>query len=236
MQTTTLRRSALAALPTLALGAASAHATIVFSGPVDETISAGASLYFDLDQSSPTLTSHTTFDGADFFLSFGADTSANARALGYSPDKPMVDGVFNTGAYNSVAIKPIIEGTVPIPFTLKLDTGFAINATTGGWYEGGFLSMPPPIGGFWFAGSTGYLGLQIQVPGENANYGWAHVSYNKDLSLTLHDFAYANAGEAIAAGQTGASGAVPEPSTYGALAALVAGSTILFARRRKQAA
>jgi hypothetical protein len=56
-------------------------------------------------------------------------------------------------------------------------------------------------------------------------------------SVTLHSFAYESLTDtSIAAGQTGASGAVPEPSTYGALAALVAGSTILFARRRKQAA
>lgn len=53
-------------------------------------------------------------------------------------------------------------------------------------------------------------------------------TWGEDQSLTLHRFAYEQSGEAILAG------AIPEPSTYAALAGLLAGSAALFHRRRKK--
>lgn len=82
----------------------------------------------------------------------------------------------------------------------------------------------------WAAGTRGYVGLrQVSVDTDSGYlYAWADVTYGSDSSLTLHRFAYEQSGSPIAAG------AIPEPSTYAALAGLLAGSAALYHRRRNR--
>ncbi len=85
--------------------------------------------------------------------------------------------------------------------------------------------------GNWQVGSSGYLGLRVGNDTDGYNYGWAEISIGEDSSVTLHSFAYEDTkNTAIQAG------AIPEPSTYAALTGLLAGSAVLYSRRRKRAA
>jgi hypothetical protein len=74
---------------------------------------------------------------------------------------------------------------------------------------------------------TGYLGLQIEIDGEN-HYVWAEITLNDELTFELARFAYNDvAGESITAGQ------VPEPSSA---ALLILGAAGALTRRQRKAA
>ncbi|QYM78230.1 PEP-CTERM sorting domain-containing protein [Horticoccus luteus] len=84
-----------------------------------------------------------------------------------------------------------------------------------------------------FTSGATYVGLRF---GNDSvyHYGWAKVNIQtstaEDKRMTLYGFAYNTvANESILAGETSA---IPEPSTYAALAGLLAGSAALFRRRQ----
>ncbi len=79
----------------------------------------------------------------------------------------------------------------------------------------------------WFPGTTGFVGLRFDT-NTSPLFGWAQLSYNADQTLTLHDFAYESSGGAITI--------IPEPSTFAALAGLLAGSAALYRRRQPKKA
>lgn len=81
----------------------------------------------------------------------------------------------------------------------------------------------------WSPGTTGYFGVKFNT-NTSPLYGWAQLSYNLNETITLIDFAYEASGGAIQAG----AGAIPEPSTYAALAGLFAGSVALYRRRQQK--
>lgn len=97
------------------------------------------------------------------------------------------------------------------------------------------------IGNWQSLGSAlgqGYLGLKFFI-GANAHYGWADITLNPDLSVTLNSFAYEScADQSIGAGQTtgGATcdSSVPEPHSA-ALLAMGAAGLLAYRRRRKAA-
>ncbi len=80
----------------------------------------------------------------------------------------------------------------------------------------------------WAAGTEGYIGFSFNG-GSGTVYGWAHVSYNSDKSITVYDFAYEDSGGAI----TVPGSPIPEPSTTVTLAGLVAGAAAVYTKRRR---
>lgn len=90
----------------------------------------------------------------------------------------------------------------------------------------------------WNPGDRGYLGLAFPANAATGGgaavgtllYGWAEVSYNANQSLTLYRFGYDNAGGSSVAG------AVPEPGSLAATAALGAAGLLAYRRRRAAAA
>ncbi len=86
----------------------------------------------------------------------------------------------------------------------------------------------------WAAGITGFLGVKFDADdgaGTSIVFGWIRASFDVGNSITVYDFAYESNGGAILAGDLGS--AIPEPSTYAALAGLLAGTAALYAKRRR---
>jgi PEP-CTERM motif len=86
------------------------------------------------------------------------------------------------------------------------------------------------FGHFQSEPATGYVGLRI-TGGGGAFYGWADITVNNDLTITLTSLGVDNGGGSIAAG-AGTPGAsnTPEPAS---IALLVLGAAGLAAYRRK---
>jgi PEP-CTERM motif len=113
----------------------------------------------------------------------------------------------------------------------------------GGFSTSLFTTLVPVGTGNWqldrVGQGQGYLGLKFLI-GASVHYGWADISVNPDLSVTLHSFAYEScADQSINAGQT-TNGAtcsdapVPEPHSA-ALLAMGAAGLLAYRRRRKAA-
>ncbi len=219
-------RSTTIALPAATLGAlagaASASASIVYSGvltnitaPRIGSLYFDQSIFFDLDQSSGTLTGSGSFTGADFRLAFKS---------GYS-SKPTILAT-NT---NSQSVGTVSNGT--FPYSISFAAGATIGQPSGVWAQDTSINHNGGNNSAWASGTTGYLGLRINDGVGNPSYGWAQITYGADNTLNLHGFAYeTDKGTPIQAG------AIPEPSTYAALTGLLAGSAVLYSRRRKRAA
>jgi hypothetical protein len=126
--------------------------------------------------------------------------------------------------------KPIISGS-------DSGSGIAINGGYASRFNGGEIISSS----LYFVGTAdiaysgignfsleprGFLGLRFDNNGTD-NFGWADIEFNSSDQLVLYSFAYDDSGSAIQAG------AIPEPRTSAFLAALVAGSAAMFARRRK---
>jgi hypothetical protein len=89
--------------------------------------------------------------------------------------------------------------------------------------------------GVFTANNPGYMGFSFTTGG-STYYGWAQITVASDSTgLAINQWAYNTVpGAAITVGQ-GVS-AIPEPSTYAALAGLVALGTTVVVRRRRGAA
>lgn len=82
-----------------------------------------------------------------------------------------------------------------------------------------------------FVNVGGFVGFQFDI-GSGTQYGWMRVTSAADAptnTFTVVDYAFADAGEAIFAGQTSA---IPEPTSLGLLA--LGGLGVLASRRRKK--
>lgn len=219
-----LARVTLPVAPLALAAASSAQAQIVYTNPADVTIFAGGAIvYFDLGKLGAGGSASTTnFGTSNFKLWFGYSNSSD------TPSIRLTGG----GGYTPVALTDndqfarrfaANEGIGAAVFVAHYGNGPAIN-------EYGANNAN------WPAGTSGYIGMRLPAssgPG-HVDYGWARVSYNSDKSLTLYDFAYESSGAAIAAGDVGS--AIPEPSTYAALAGLLAGSAALYRRRQLKSA
>jgi hypothetical protein len=86
-------------------------------------------------------------------------------------------------------------------------------------------------GGQWAAGDSGYFGFRFN-PGGGIRYGWGQLARSGDgLTLNLIDWAYADWGGSILAGQTVA---VPEPETSAWVLATGVLAGIVWRRGRRR--
>lgn len=101
------------------------------------------------------------------------------------------------------------------------------NYTTTGFFAGS-------VGNF-AVDTPGYMGFAFTTSAQTY-YGWAKITVtNGSLGMTVNEWAYnSTPGEAISVGATAS--AIPEPSTYAALAGLVVLGTTVVVRRRRGAA
>lgn len=196
---------ALAAL----LAATAARAQIIYWDPEDLTMGdehAAVALYF----SSGDLTAEPTSMPDLIFGTYGVPIVAFIPGLGVANEEANVLRLSAGDVIDSrftYAGAALGEGSEAVIFNLD------------------------GTGAQWSFGNRGYLGYF-----DGLHYGWVGLTYDQDEGrtlITIHDFAYhSTPGQAILAGQTAA---IPEPSTYAALAGLLAISTA-FLRRRSVAA
>lgn len=184
------------------------EAAIIYSGPLELTITGSQVVYFDLDQSSagPNYAALTPFAGDDFFLGF--DDNVSMR-------KPYVSTrsgaeVLRAGSYAA---------------RLSLDDSIS---GSGSWTQGNYIFLAYYGDGPWGGGAEGYLGLRLSDGSGGFNYGWASVDFDDGNSITLRDFAInTTTNETITAG------AIPEPAALGLLLGGVAGAVAMAGRRRR---
>jgi len=177
--------------------------------------------------------------------SSGPLLSANfiLRDFDNKPYKPSITSYTSTSD-NGISLGSGL-GLGPKPYVAKLNFGDLIsgsnnpptifnNSPPPAYFAGATPPGPPtyPQGGAW-AGSgvtTGYMGFEINAS-TTPLYGWLNVSYNgANGDMTLNNGAYETTGAPIQAG------VVPEPADSAVLAAALAGSAVLFARRRRRQA
>ncbi len=204
---TRLMRYALAGSALLA--APAAHASIIYSGPLDTLVSAGGSLPVSLDGGP-----------ADFTISV---TDTDGDTITVTPDSTDGGGTSRT----LLLLGPVAYGTQLNSLNVKDDgTG---NATKLLYIKGANTSGP------WLNfSSPGYLGVGFKA-GTQEYLGWAELQLEQATpSATLLGYAYNDvAGAPINTGDTGAS-AAPEPSSL-SLFALGAAGVLALRRRRKKA-
>lgn len=208
------KRAALPAAPAVLAALSSVGAAQVVYTDIDD-ITIGSlnftdSIYFDLDRSGGGLVFASTIAGdvlgADFRLHYTL-----GELSGTTIQKPSIEIIApDTGA---IAAKSGFVQPFELGDLIEDEESFLSDS-------GSFPILP------------GYIGLRL-TDGVEYYYGWAGITAEgPDAALTLHDFAFnSTPDQSLYAGTTLA--AVPEPSTYAAIAGLLAGSAALYARRRK---
>jgi len=203
-----------AALPlSVVLLASEASAQVVYTNPADLTTTAGGAVigFNPLNQSASLGTNQGGI--GDFTLSFQINDAT----------KPQIGT--NSSHYFVASVGDSLD---------RLALGTTIDASNVGTSTLAIINRNAGNDAQWAAGSSGYFGFSI-INGADTFYGWAQLTYGSDKSLTLHDFAYESTpGAAITAGAT--TSAIPEPSTYAAMAGLLAGSAVLLRRRQQRLA
>ncbi len=201
---------ALAALPYTAHAAPPLPTGIIYTDPTDVTVINGQIF---IDMGNP-LASPGTGDAASAsMLSYNFSTFD----LGFKGGLSAIAGSSFVGTSSS--IYSFSSGAI-------IDSGstfvsFAFSFGYSGMMLHRFSSSP-----------TSFIGVRITDANSELHYGWVRVSSTAN-SFSVYDFAYnATANAPILAGE-GQTAAIPEPSTYAALAGLLAGSAALYAKRRR---
>jgi hypothetical protein len=130
------------------------------------------------------------------------------------------DSTVDAAGANGAAYGPLIAGQ-----SIGPDTTFSSSQGLGSVYY--YQDQ-----GIWAQGSTGYLGLKLDVAGQNY-YGWARLAIDSYTSgVTLLDYAFENeAGKGILAGQMAV---VPVPAMAPLFAAALGAMGVTSFRRRKR--
>jgi hypothetical protein len=177
-----LRASYALAAGAAAATAASADASIVYSGAQDISISQFSSLNLNLDNDAygDVLLKNYVFGGASYM----------GATVNFAPGKLVS---FNAG-YSYVS---------------ALSAGFSIDSTSVGPSFFGSMAFGSANPNAQFNNATNaYLGLSF-ASGANLYYGWVRVSVNQAAgSFIVHDWAYESSGAGIAAGAVPAPGAL----------------------------
>ncbi len=201
-----------------------AQAAIVYSGPLDLTVPEnGAAIHFDLASGQAGLFN------APFALEGWSGCLYSSSSITEGED--WTDQETWSGLVAQPGLDTLARADVPFDGLLRLDAGFELNLPDDAWYTGGGGLLNASYNGafanddHWSPGTTGYVGLRL-----DGYLGWARVSLDADRSLTLHDFAYADAGEQLAAGQT----VIPEASTTAMLLGLLVGGYAAVVRLRRR--
>lgn len=211
MRTENLKKSILLRGLCLAVAffvANTTHATIVYSGVMNLTLSGESQLYLDLDTGTVAASIHPDVEFSIRTNIYGSAPAVVAesrytRLLGdphtlFAPPSAVLDFATITRLN---AGDPIIAGP------------------TTSWSESAFLRLDN-LG--WAPGTDGFIGLY-----NHECLGWLHISYHADQSATLHGFAYANQFEPLNAGQT----AIPEPSTVAFVAGILTSLASVWLKR-----
>ena len=198
-----LRASYALAAGAAAATAASADASIVYSGAQDISISQFFSLNLNLDNDSygDVLLKNYVFRGVNYM----------GASVNFAPG--------NLVSFNA--------GNAGYAYVSALSTGFSIDSTSVGPSFWGSMAWGSANPNTQFNNvSNAYLGLSF-ASGANLYYGWVRVSVNEAAgSFIVHDWAYENSGAGIAAG------AVPAPGALGLFAAGASGLGFLRGRKR----
>lgn len=210
------RRLVLPALP-VALAAPVAEAQIVYTDTGDLTITNGA-IFIDFYYDDPIdgIRGSASTESADpwsqdIVLYFPRDTSS-VWAYGLSSGSFAVNWPNRARHYSAGSLIP----------------------SSGSWYYAAYIRVYNPVTN-WAFNTRSYLGVSLYHTSESPDlYGWVELTLT-ETSLTVHGFAMDLSGAPIKAGDTGIT-PVPEPATTSALAALLAGSAALYAKRRKRTA
>ena len=191
-------------------GAVDLEAAILYSGPIDLTITGSQVVYFDLDQSSagPNYAGGAPFAGDNFYLKF-ADNAAMR--------KPYI--ATRTGD------QVLLAGSRAA--RLSLDDSISGSSS---WIQGSPIYLAYNGEGPWGGGGEGYLGLRLSDGSGGFNYGWASVNFVEGSSMTLRDFAINTITD-----QPIAAGVIPEPATLALLLGGVAGAAAVAVRGRRKA-
>lgn len=200
----------------ISLGAAqNVNADVIRYDPADITIDAdinpNAQIFFDLDNSGGGILASTSdFPDADYQLSFGS-------GKGFSPEKPQIESRANS----AISLTPGL-------FAQRHGENETIDDSLFWSGTAAVAELEDEGDGPWSGvEGQGFLGLRLERPGNQYNYGWARISYSDvNNSLTLHNFAIETTlDKAIVT-------AIPEPGSA-ALLALGAVGLVAYRQRRK---
>jgi MYXO-CTERM domain-containing protein len=213
---------AIAGAATGLLGATSADAEIHYSGRIDVTFppDENKSIALQLEERGNSIFfAHTVNGGSvDFFGAKGLQSGAFAGSYP-NFEYAYVWRLKKRGRYVSRA-----------HFT---NGGFGFG-TSGTMVRGSRSS----VNWRWNGKGTDFVGFRFNN-GSGIQYGWARVRMDgpaSRFSFTVLDYAWADPGEPIRAGQTSSTGTAPDEGSLGGLALGAAGVALLRQRRKRTAA
>ena len=195
---------------------ASAEATIHYSGIIGQYSGRERTKSFrlQLDQPGDTfrLRHYVTLFTSDVFDHFGVRGLAGAGFAGfYCPSNPQHAGVSKLSRGQFISQKAFL-------------------ARESGLIAGSFDVCSQQFGG----GEIGFIGFKFNS-GSGDQYGWVRIKMGNRADFWLIDYAYADPGEPIRAGQMSSNDIVPEEGSLGGLA-LGAAGLLAWRKRRSRAA